>query len=713
MNSRVLPPVATSALIALALSFFYLPHLLGEAVFPWDFRGGYHAQAFAWYADGSFFAPPEWFPYGDFGFPAALALQSSGWVLPLSMLSTLDIPFTFTNLARLQIVLVWFAGLGISALARVERMSWTAAAVVGVGYVLSSAFYANQQHVDVIRGYVLLPWVLLALHRRTARHRFAIALLAIAVFQYLVAAYPGQILAGALLFTLYLSVQVRATTSLERRRYLIATAAGGISGLLMSMVKWYPVVENWTLLEPNAATRPALVHGAHLWTLLFSVSPHFVPNEITLRSLFIPASIVAAVAWLRTWRGDVIGYASIVVVALLIASHTFGVFDWLQLAPGGAGASRMLILDYRGFVHVGLFMLAGFGIDGALRAPPPPGATFVRAGASLVVLAALSVTALQLGWPRSELSSAAILAMCVLVISVAAVGAGRSRSLGSLGSLGSIWVAPSLTVLAIASAWTHHAHYGHAWRATDSDYFDQRYFGESLEAVLERERMTEWTQRPARIKPPLTDGVPFAKWWHSDYSQNLSWYLGRFSTSGHNNMKRSTTHLRLWDALIEESTLPSTPLLAFLMAPSAFIVDSAEASFVPSRVAECMEEQHCNASAGTEVRMVAFQPAGARYEIKATERIRMVENELAFPGWQATLRPANDHAPARTLVADRVEPGLRSWEIPAGRFVLHTRFRTPGRTESWALFGLGLLGALCGTAFTGPSRNDSGRTNET
>ena len=296
VNSRVLPPVATSALIALALSFFYLPHLLGEAVFPWDFRGGYHAQAFAWYADGSFFAPPEWFPYGDFGFPAALALQSCGWVLPLSMLSTLDIPFTFTNLARLQIVLVWFAGLGISALARVERMSWTAAAVVGVGYTLSSAFYANQQHVDVIRGYVLLPWVLLALHRRTARHRFAIALLAIAVFQYLVAAYPGQILAGALLFTLYLSVQVRATTSLERRRYLIATAAGGISGLLMSMVKWYPVVENWTLLEPNAATRPALVHGAHLWTLLFSVSPHFVPNEITLRSLFIPASIVAAVA---------------------------------------------------------------------------------------------------------------------------------------------------------------------------------------------------------------------------------------------------------------------------------------------------------------------------------------------------------------------------------------------------------------------------------
>jgi len=147
---------ATLFLIMIHVTMFSF-HFAGEYIFPWDFVGGYHAHAVAWYADGSFFSPPKWLPWGDAGFPAYWALQSGAFYLPLQVLDWVNIDYSLVNAVRFQSLHVLLGAFGVLVLLRAMGFSVGWALLGAAGYHFSVGFYSNQQHVDIVRAMAILP----------------------------------------------------------------------------------------------------------------------------------------------------------------------------------------------------------------------------------------------------------------------------------------------------------------------------------------------------------------------------------------------------------------------------------------------------------------------------------------------------------------------------------------------------------------------------
>src|SRR5690606_18757195 len=72
-----------AALLLAQQVVFFAGYWTGAVTPPWDFYGSYTGEAFAWWADGSFFDPPAWMPYQWGGYAAAASVQNSAWYLPV------------------------------------------------------------------------------------------------------------------------------------------------------------------------------------------------------------------------------------------------------------------------------------------------------------------------------------------------------------------------------------------------------------------------------------------------------------------------------------------------------------------------------------------------------------------------------------------------------------------------------------------------------
>lgn len=161
------------ALLATNLSTFW-PHYLGRATFPWDFVGGYHTQSFGWFDNGSVFAPPAWFPWGEMGFPSFLALQSGAWYAPLALLDAVGVVYTIHVATMVQVLHVLAGALGVYALLRQSGCSRGVALLGGIAFHFGAAFYSNQQHVDIVRAAALFPWLLYVLRPDFLAKRWAL-----------------------------------------------------------------------------------------------------------------------------------------------------------------------------------------------------------------------------------------------------------------------------------------------------------------------------------------------------------------------------------------------------------------------------------------------------------------------------------------------------------------------------------------------------------
>ncbi|HEX2134460.1 MAG TPA: hypothetical protein VHG30_00930, partial [Microvirga sp.] len=126
------------AILAAVNVVMFLSHYAGRLTFPWDFIGGYHAHAYGWYADGSVFEPPQWFPWSDLGFPAYWSLQSGAFYLPLALLDAVGQPYTIAAATWLQSLHVLVGSLGMYVLLRTLRFEPAVAILGALAFHFSS-----------------------------------------------------------------------------------------------------------------------------------------------------------------------------------------------------------------------------------------------------------------------------------------------------------------------------------------------------------------------------------------------------------------------------------------------------------------------------------------------------------------------------------------------------------------------------------------------
>lgn len=661
-------------LLACVTAAVFWPHLSGLMTFPWDFQGPYLTHAIARMRDGSFLAPPLWLPWGGFGIPGHLSLQDGTWYLPQYLFDFFGGHYDVVGATQLQVAHVAFAACGVYLLLSQLGARHAAALIGGVAYLFMPAFFSNAQHVDIVRGAAMMPWLLLAvdsLRTRADAQRFGFCVLV--VWQFLVGSYPGIIVAG--FYACAILVVVRgserdADGSWRVGNFLLLGLAAIIAAGLAAL-KFLPALLDTENLRRDAGG----FNGADLGILTTAVLDFdvgFLDNDVTMRDLFLPMPILvlACLTSIRS-RVTILGacFAALGLLCMADIEAIRAVVSELPLMK----LSRFQISDFRPVLHLGMIILAATGFERVLSAPKGRKSVLLAVALGCTALGALIAYGVELGHPLVRIRWP-MLTMGVTAVAVA-VAAHRGRD--------SIWAPWALAVAllpAIIVSGVDHVHAAaRVWNMPRSDQAEVVEFGSTVRELVGKNRYQSIAYRPARL---VLTPIPSERGQLYSTRYNFGWFAEAFSAFGYEDLKGSQVFGALYGLASPQATAADKQVLDWLLSPSSTVVSGRAEDVTPGVLGGC--RPMCNlaqGSAGNGVaRMKAFRENGAVYEMDLPARVFMTENEPWYPGWRARICHDN-RCDGGDIMAVGVHGYLRGWSLPAGKYQLVTYFEPQG----WAL----------------------------
>lgn len=660
----------------------FLPHYLGRMTFPWDFLAGYHANSFGWYKAGSMLSPPAWLPWSDMGFPSFLALQSGAWYLPLALLDALGAQYSIHLATAIQCAHVLLGGGGAYLLFR--RMGFRAplALVGALAYQSSAMFYAGQQFVDIVRAAALLPWLWLSFNPEFLRkHTAAPLLTSLLLWQFIVAAYPGNIVSAVYASVVVLVV---ALAGIEGRRnrafYLLLIFGTVLAALLMAMVKWYPVLAQSSHLEYEV-TRQITLGWRALLKIVFPYDVDFAMGTQGMRSLWLPFALLwgAAFAKLRT-GAERLGLG---LIALTTAMAMFiPAIPVIRDVVPGMRLSRFLVSDWRPIFQLGLLLLALSGWTRLFAGEYRQSVVLARGSAVAVAGMCAGYGLTLLGFPLVGLIPT--LGM-IVVMSLGAGWLGLLAATRPLWSMrGQAYITAALCLLLVGDAAYYHFAQARAWRVPWSPQMEVLAYGSRLEAFGNRDVSS--VRRPGRfvLGTSPEDALRDSR----NIAYNRCWYAGTYCVLGYNNLKLSAPHKKFAGSLV---SIGGADLLAFSRRPQQLL-------FLhpgdPGRVEGLTGDNITSAAigpalAGAQVEFIEYAPGRAVYRIQANAPALVVENEIWWSGWTVSYCAGNDCSePVDTV---QTPQGLRAWHVEKGMWHVVVQYEDSDSPVGHLLLVLGLL----------------------
>lgn len=666
----------------------FCQHYIGELAFPWDFLGGYHSHAFAWYAAGSFLQPPEWFPWADMGFPAYWALQSGAFYLPHVALDLLEVPYTLRVATALQALHVLAGGVGMYALLRAIRIEPMVAILGALAYHYSSSFYSNAQHVDIVRTAALLPWVIWALlPQNLVKSWYKVFLASIILFQFLIAAYPGAIAAAA--YSIPLFVFAGAFPYLRQQKgqsLILIYVLVGLSAASMAMLKWLPPI-----FEGDLRTDLAVDGGD--WklipitlsltsTLFLPFDRPFLPADPTMRSLWLPAALLVGLFFLPT-----VSRRSAQAFVLVIIAVFFGGLSPALVEGGiplpGLTLSRFPIADWRPILHIGLIVLACAGWEAILRRQLSFGSVATRALIAIGVGAFICWAANRQGYVRLDLALPA--ATGFIAVALALLFAIRAPS-DHLRPRVSVLLGVLLGATVIFHGMKFYNQEARVWRFALTPQVEEALFdGFRTEQLSTYRAPLGMPRRPER----LVFGKDYAEMidYRNSTAYNSCFYAARFCVLGYNNLRLSMPHWSFRRAVMDPQRGPA--LLNFVRQPQKLIVMPTGSSPDFSSGLGLGTNGNVETSIpGVTVEVLGYRGEWTKYRITTPQEVQVTENEIWTSGWAMYLCQEGQCAPAAE--PGRTKEYLRTWVVPAGTWDVVLQFRLRSRRYTWPLFSLGL-----------------------
>lgn len=660
------------AAIVLALEFIvFRSYFYGSSIPPWDFLGSYNTDAYLWWTNGSFFDPIEWVPNVWGGYPAALILQNSGWYLPVGLVAAI-IPFSLHASAALSAVHVAFGFVGVYALARSLKLRFGISTLLAVAWFFGVAYFSNAEHVDIVRGYAWIPWVLLVLSPRWPWRRvWGIPLAAVVLWQATTGMYPGMVFATCYVALVW--VITWQLVSRERlRRFLIPLGVAAISAVLLSAPRLVP----YFLYPSDAASglpETSVFSVNMLGTLLFGYGSPELENDISMRSFFVPATILV-LAFFARWRHLVTKLAvALIVPALLLGMPFFPWADLVQSLPG-LGLSRFTMSDFKPFLIFGLLLLAASGLFtllSARRSLPLRPDTWIRIVGALAVLVGLALIGWKGPFSLQEWAPQIVLLGIVLVVVVLWRLTPRSRRATSFFT--------SVLIVLTAVSGTLWAYGTTApWKAPRVATETATFGAPVSDLIAADTGESSSVQRPGRL--PLPDGFTEAELFGGGW--NRVYYTGELAIGGYINLKGSQTQRMIVAGLLDPES--GSEFAAFMALPGTVLTVPQGQEFDSASLRACVTENDCGAAT---VEPKSYSPGRFEYEVEAQTEQSAVLNEAYFPGWEASACFEGERC--EQLAVGASPTGLVQLELPSGSYTLELNYHTPGREIAWVLFWFG------------------------
>lgn len=661
-------------------------HYQGKTTFPWDFLGGYHAQAFGWYDMGSLVSPPSWLPWTDMGFPAFLAIQSGGWYLPLALLHALGIVYSVHAATMVQVFHVLLGAMGAFMLARRLGACLLVALIAGLAYHFQAAFFSNQQHVDIVRASAWFPWLLFVLHPQTyARGWLGSLLSAFVLSQLLISGYPGAIVAFAYASAIWVLMFMGAEEGRhDRQRYglLVTTSVAG--GILMAMPKWMPFLLNGSADITLDAFAVSPVDPATLLTMLLPHSSPALLGDPTMRSLWLPLVALWGIVFAPLRDRVVQTGISLLVLGLVFCYLVPRAPLFAQWLPG-ISLSRFPLADWRPVIALGILIPALAGWQEFFTRQWSTGQVSVRTIIALALCLAVAIYAIHFGFEASSLTLALGFTAAIAVITVVGHAYWVVRA-------NVTWPQTSALLLLTLATALHGYWYQRAqpdtWRPTWNKAAEIQSFGGRFKDFMKaRHSETTIIRRPARML--IGNDPESVLRQHNSSHYNQCYYMHTYCVFGYDNLKMSAPHRILLAAV---SAPGGESLLRFIARPQQLLMleEGQGGDEVPDLSASKEDAPAVGDVDGASVDFIDYGPGYTTYRISAPRRLRVVENEIGWHGWQMSRCDDRGTCTAPMPVA-MTSQGLRTWKVPAGNWKLILRFVGPSNVPGYICLFAGIL----------------------
>jgi hypothetical protein len=674
-GTRVLEPsrrlavvMSIATLVALTALVFWR-QLFDHWTFTWDFLGAYTttpAFVAASVSGGHLFS---WSSYVASGFPTAVDPQAGMYFPGWWALGALGIPATLRVLTVAQVAHVLFGSLGILALARARRLSWSWSTLAAVAFLLFGGFYGEAEHADIVRGFAFVPWLLWALTPPAAGtdDRW-LRLLALPPLVWLIAtgAYPGQLVSFALTGFVYVAVALTVEGREVIRRYrlplllAIASSAAVCLAVLLPYLHAEQTNQLHRVLEPTAAARAGEALG--LRDLLGSYLNTFAwayDGTVTSWAVGVPVLIGLACARRETLRRHAPLVACGTLALLLAMTPKIGFVGNAMASLKPLFPSRFPAADYKAVIAVAAIVLAADAwsrLSVTRRSARWTSAAF----AVLLVLGATLPSHRYAPLTRELWLVIVVIGVCTALVVVRVPARALVVVLIVLAIVDGVRASHDYRLLGRTSSWQV--------PATEAAQFLGR---DGLVRTLAKRLEQAPATRPARVAPvaPLvtapTGTNNDATGWVAD-----GYHLVDYGGTIENSLWR-VEHRPAW--------------LSLMLAPWHAYTFPCDGQRCRGALAELPAAGGWRVS--PDVHTLSYATNRITYSVSVSRPALMIENELSIPGWHADsarVRPVDTRLP------------LRAWRLSPGTYTFTASYRDPERTLQELVAIAALLSWLVG-----------------
>lgn len=646
-------------------------YLTGAKSPSWDFLGDYLTNAISWWNLGTFFSPANYIPYAFSGYPAYLSAQSSAWYFPYAVLDRLNLIASYP-LAILQVLTIIFGIIGFYFLAKSWNLNPPISLLLSLGFLFSPGFFTSASHIDIVRAWAFVPWMFLALKPQKTHSALSVVLIGLLGFQYLIGVYPGVIIASAYIFIIYipLVIWIFKPDFIAYIKYQLMPLA---AGLLLSLIKWLPFLFEERVFRGG---NTVVVNQGIVSTLIYPYQTTILPNDITMRSLFIAPLILLSVLLIKKVNKTVFLFLIIVVVSIILGFDFNRSDPWQNSLPL-LGESRFRTTDFKLFITLGILILGGIGIQQSIENGLKP----LRAGFTSIIIfgyvVALNQMAKNSGLLFDVLIPGNLIARIVgstlfIVLFILVV-----KNLFNF-KITNFIIYGVFLIATVAVGWFWALQSPAVW-LNDRVASESFYYGETSSAINKRVKDFQPTYRTERSGPkfpiPFPAELTFQTWNKAEIEKS-------FTLGGLVSLKGVTRYEEfIENAMIEEGY----PYYQILRMPlSGWVVDREVANLA---TASCIYYQNCIKSID-ELEIFDWQPDQFLVRLKGVDSGLLVINEVSWRGWQAEV--CADSECSTLSVASEDSDKLVSVPINEDTTQVKFYYKQPFKLESWVGFWLGI-----------------------
>jgi len=348
-------------------------HYFNEVGFPYDFSLFYYGMsAFITSAisEGVF---PQWIPFQSMGYPLFLNPQSGIFYPFFWVFTFLGIPYTLQNAIVLQNLHIFAGSVGMFFFLNIIFKSSRYAIIGAIAFQFFGGFYSFSPYPDMIRALAISPWLFYVLTLNVEKPNLSrkVLFIPIVIFVLATGAYPGNFVSIIFIMSLFIILQTingfRIGFGKKKSIFLgITLFSLLILGGVLSMIHLGPLfqdVEELTRFDELAGQRIQQPFKIQHFAEFFW--PQIIPNNVWFDEeyyLGLSILVLASFAPLSSLKKYWVFFTMLIIAFLMALGNDSFFYKFVTYTFPFLGVSRFPSGEYIIFIIIPILIFAIFGL---------------------------------------------------------------------------------------------------------------------------------------------------------------------------------------------------------------------------------------------------------------------------------------------------------------------------------------------------------------